>query len=280
MNRMGARLIAVALFTMTFALPQSAFAGRVLYEQCFTSRGNATNGIKAALQAGGLFYSWSGYRVNETVVNRFNRCDPVLGVAPIFQGTNPQGQNASAVNPFANNVMIPLNGHLLFNSIRNNTALDEDATKTTLTMNGNDSGTKIGTANTRAQGDPQILITNEGTTSILLLEIIAQVGNSQDPLDPGIFFVPDGMQVTVLPTLQPPNNVIAPGDTALFTFPLGNANNWSFQYSYSSGDDTFMELLASSVPEVSSCFLLAISLASLAVFGRKKSRRGLGACRE
>jgi hypothetical protein len=70
------------------------------------------------------------------------------------------------VNPFPNNVTIPLNGHLLFASIRNNTALDEDATKTTLTMNGNDSGTKIGTASTRAQGDPQILITNNGATSM------------------------------------------------------------------------------------------------------------------
>jgi len=269
MNRRRAKWIVAALFMLMFALPRPAAAGKVRYEQCFTSRGNPTNGIKATLQAGGLFYNWAGYLVNETVAMRFNACDPTTR---IFQGANPAGQNAIAVNPFANAVTIPLDKHLLFVSIRNNTALDEDATKTTLTINGADSATKIGTAKTTVQGDPQILITNGGTTSILLLEIVAQIGNSRDPLDPDILFVPDGMPVTVLPILQSPDNVILPGETGIFSFPLGNANNWSFRYSYSSGEDTFTELLASSVPEVSSCSLLAISIASLVIFRRKQCR--------
>ncbi len=93
---------------LMFALPHPAVAGRVLYQQCFTSRGNPTDGIKATLLAGGLFYSWSGYRVNETVANRFNQCDRTT---IIFDGADALRQNAITVNPLPNNVTIPLNGH-------------------------------------------------------------------------------------------------------------------------------------------------------------------------
>ena len=108
-----------------------------------------------------------------------------------------------------------------------------------MTLKGNDIGTKIGAALTSAKNDPVIDITNGGTSVIHLLSIIAQINNSQNPLDPDIFFVPDGDEVAVTPTLLPFNSDILPGDTAEFEFPLNGSRNWSFLYSFTFDGDVY-----------------------------------------
>jgi hypothetical protein len=250
---------------------QPAEAGKMLYQQCFTARGDTADGFKASLQAGGLFYTWSGTRVNETVLGRLGQCVPsTVFPTPLFKDSNNAGQNSISIGAFDNNATVPINLHMLFNSIRNNTALDEDPMKTTFTKGGNNIGTKFGDASTRAAGDPEIFITNSDSSVMLLTAINAQINNSEDPLDPDIFFDPDGTAVS-LPPLNSANNMILPGQTEIFSFDIGNAVNWSFEYTYSIGGDTFTDVLATDVvPEPGSLVLLCTAFVG---FGVVRCRR-------
>jgi hypothetical protein len=251
-------LIAITLLA---GLQQTAQAGMVLYQQCVTSRGNMSDGFKATLGAGGLFYSWAGYSVKEPVGAG---CLPnTPGVPDMFKGKNAAGTN-SITEPLAKNIAV--DGHLLFYSIRNDTALDEDPAKTTLTLMGGAIGTKIGAALTSAKNDPVIDIFNGGSSTITLLSMVAQLNNSMDPLNPDIFFVPDGSPIFITPTLLPSNMNILPGETAEFEFPLNGSPNWSFMYSYDYLGDTYTDLLASDVPEPSTWLLLGFGLACLAAW--------------
>jgi len=86
----------------------------------------------------------------------------------------------------------------------------------------------------------------------------------------------------MVPTLDASNDTILPGDTAIFSFDIGNAVNWSFEYTYSINGDTFTDLLATDVPEPNSFGLFAVALgASLLVrrrieFRSHKPRRTSG----
>jgi hypothetical protein len=272
------RAIAAVAILWLCGTPDPAEAGKMLYQQCFTARGDTADGFKASLQAGGLFYNWSGTRANEIVLGRFGQCEPSTVLpTPLFKGSNNAGQNAIAIGAFDNNATVPINLHMVFSSIRNNTALDDDQMKTTFTKGGNNIGTKFGDAKTRAAGDPEIFITN-GTTSVMLLSAInAQINNSQDPLDPDIFFEPDGTAVS-LPALDSTNDTILPGETEIFSFDIGNAVNWSFEYTYSIGTDTFTDLLATDVPEPASGLLLVMAILGLGLLRRGRSPRA-GKCR-
>ena len=255
--------IATAFVACMFGAGQTAQAGPVLYQQCVTSRGDMSDGFKAALETGGLFYSWSGYTVKEPVDNG---CKPNTPAVPdLFKGKSANGTNTIQE---ALAKVIPVDGHMLFYSIRNDKALDLDPAKTTLTLKGNDIGTKVGAALTSAKGDPVIDITNGGNSVIHLLSIIAQINNSQNPLDPDIFFVPDGDEVAVTPTLLPFNSDILPGETAEFEFPLNGSRNWSFVYSFTFDGDVYTDLLASTVPEPNSLGLLLAGVAALLVLRR------------
>jgi len=258
--------IAAAFVTCLFGVQQTAQAGMVLYQQCVTSRGDMSDGFKAALIAGGLFYSWSGYSVKEPIQDGVG-CKPNTPAMPdLFKGKNANGTNTIQE---ALAKIVPLDGHMLFYSVRNDKPLDLDPMKTTLTLKGNDIGTKIGAALTSAKNDPVIDITNGGTSLIHLLSIVAQINNSQDPLDPDIFFVPDGNVVAVIPTLLPSNSDILPGDTAEFTFPLDGSRNWSFLYSFTYDGDVYTDLLASTVPEANSLSLLLAGIVVLLILRHK-----------
>jgi hypothetical protein len=277
MTRWGANTIAAVLVCVC-GLPQPAGAGKMLYQQCFTALGDTADGFKASLQAGGRFYNWNGTRVNETVLGRFGQCVPsTVFPTPLFKSSNNAGQNFISIGAFDNNATVPINLHMLFNSIRNNTALDEDQMKTTLTKGGNNIGTKFGDASTRAAGDPDLFITNSGSSVMLLTAINAQINNSEDPLNPDIFFDPDGTPVS-LPSLDSTNNMIFPGQTGVFSFDVGNAVNWSFEYTYSIGGDTFTDVLATDVmPEPGSFALVATGLFALAFArGGREKLRSLG----
>ena len=261
--------IAAAALAWLCGLSDPAEAGKMLYQQCFTARGDTADGFKASLQAGGLFYNWSAVRVNETVLGRFGQCEPsTVNPNPLFKGSNNAGQNSIAIAAFNNGATVPINQHMLFSSIRNNTPLDSDPMKTTFTKAGNDIGTKFGDAKTKAAGDPQIIVTNSDSSVMTLTAINAQINNSEDPLDPDIFFDPDGTPVT-LPALDSSNDTILPGDTEIFTFDIGDAVNWSFEYTYSIGGDTFTDLLATDVPEPNSIALVTAALAALALARRR-----------
>ena len=130
MIRWGGGTIAAVLACLC-GFSQPAQAGKMLYQQCFTAHGDTVDGFKASLQAGGLFYNWNGVRANETVLGRFGQCEPSMALpTPLFKGANNAGQIAISIGAFANNATVPINQHMVFSSIRNNTALDEDATKT------------------------------------------------------------------------------------------------------------------------------------------------------
>ena len=257
-----------------------AAAGKTLYQQCVNARGDTTDGFKASLQAGGLFYNWNGVRANQAVLGRFGQCEPsTMFPDKLFQGANPAGQISISIATFAkdsngNNQMVPRDTQMVFSSIRNNTALDVDPMVTTFTKAGNNIGTKISTAKTRAAGDPEILITNDGGSAMLLTAINAQINDTEDPLDPNIFFEPDGTPVT-LPALDPTNNTILPDDTEAFSFGIGNAANWSFEYTYVSGGDTFTDVLATDVAEPGSLVLFLGAVAGFgAVLLRERKRWG------
>jgi hypothetical protein len=263
-----------ALLIVLFGAAAPAEAGKMLYQDCFTSRGNATDGVKATLQAGGLFYNWAGYLVNETVASNFKVCNPTT---QIFKDSNANGQNSFTIPTFANNVKVPLNGHMILKSIRNNTALDLDQMKTTLTIGQQPSGTKIGEdPKPRAVGDPEIYLTNDDTSVITLVSMVAQIDNSQDPLDPDLFFfVPDGASVPVSPTLNSMNNTLALNASAIFSFPIGNAQNWSFQLTYMFDGDTYNVLLATDVAEPGSALLLTAALAAWPLVGSSRRSRSM-----
>jgi hypothetical protein len=152
------------------------------------------------------------------------------------------------------------------------TALDEDPMKTTFTKGGNNIGTKFSDAKTRAAGDPEIFITNGGSSVMLLTAINAQINNSADPLNRNIFFNPDGTAVS-LPPLDSTNYMILPGATEMFSFDIGNAVNWSFEYTYSIGSDTFTDLLATDVPEPGSGTLLTGALGALLLIWRRRQQQ-------
>ncbi len=237
-------VIATVLLMHILGLQQPAEAGKILYQQCFTALGDTADGFKAALAKDGLFFAWGGYSVIEPV-KEGEPCPPtgMKGAPPdLFRAENAKGTNAITAALKKN---VPINVHMLFSSIRNNTALDPDPMKTTFTLKSNDIRTKFGKAATRARGDPIIDITNGGSSVMTLLSIVAQIHNSQDPLDLDSFFVPDGVPVAVTPSLLPIN--LLPGDTAEFMFSLDDSPNWSFQYTYASEGDTFVDLLASDV---------------------------------
>jgi hypothetical protein len=272
MIRVGSGAIAAAVFVWACGLPHPALAGKMLYQQCFTARGDTVDGFKASLVAGGLFYNWSGTRANEIVLGRFGQCEPSTVLpTPLFKGSNNAGQNSISIGAFDNNATVPINMHMAFSSIRNNTAVDPDPMKTTFTKAGANIGTKFGDAKTRAAGDPEIFITNGGSSVMLLTAINAQINNSEDPLNPDIFFNPDGSAVS-LPPLNSTNDMILPGATEIFSFDIGNAVNWSFEYTFSIGGDTFTDLLATDVPEPGSGALLTGALGALMLIWRRRKQ--------
>ena len=263
MNRPRVIVIATGFLACIVALEQPAHAGKIYYSTCFTALGDKADAFKASLVTDGLFYVWGGYSVKEPVAEGqpCERTNPMKGALPdLFRASNAKGQN-SISEALAKNV--PINGHMLFNSLRNNKALDPDQMKTTFTLKGNDIGTKFGTARTMAAGDPIIDITNGGSSLMTLLSIVAQINNSEDPLDPSLSFLPDGPEVSVTPSSLPIN--LLPGDTAEFSFPVDGSPNWSFQYSYSLSGDIFTDLLASdvAVPEPHSRSLLVAGIIML-----------------
>jgi hypothetical protein len=268
-------IAAVSILWLCGAL-EPAEAGKMLYQTCFTARGDTADGFKASLLAGGLFYNWNGVRANEIVLGRFGQCEKSTAMpTPLFTGSNNAGQNSIAIGAFDNGATVPINQHMVLSSIRNNTALDDDQMKTTFTKGGNNIGTKFGDGKPRAAGDPEIFITNGNASVMLLTAINAQINNSQDPLNPDIFFEPDGTAVS-LPALDSTNDTILPGETEIFSFDIGNAVNWSFEYTYSIGADTFTDLLATDVPEPASGLLLVMGILGLGVLRRghpPRSRR-------
>ncbi len=253
----GLRIITVATTLIcAFGLEQQAKAGKVLYQQCVNSLGGASSSFTGVLMAGGLFYSWAGYTIDPTKMG----CVPNNAIAPdLFAGSSGPGVNTFTA-ALATNLMT---GQMMkLNFISNDTALNTVAS--TFTNMGNMVGTKIGAAVSSAKNDPVIDITNEDSSPITLDDITAQIYNSEDPLNPNIFFVPDGSTVAVSPTLSLSNETIEPGDTAEFTFPLDGSPNWSFEYTYTDQGVTYTDLLASDVPEPSAWLLVIVGLAMLA----------------
>jgi PEP-CTERM motif len=276
MIRAGSSAVTATVLIWLVGLIQPAQAGKMLYQQCFTARGDTADGFKASLLAGGLFYNWAGSLVNELVLGKFGTCEATKTAPPLFKGSSNAGVNSIAIATFDNGAngrpaTVPINQHMLFSSIRNNTAVDEDPMKTTFTKGGSNIGTKFPPASTKALGDPEIIITNSGTSVMTLAAINAQINNSEDPLDPDIFFEPDGTSVT-LPTLDSSNDTILPGNTEMFSFDIGNAVNWSFEYTYSINGDTFTDLLATDVPEPNGFGLLAAALGALVLAGRRSRK--------
>ena len=250
----SARLFVLPVLACAWAAAP-AQAGRVLYQECVTSLGNMSDSFTAVLQPGGLFYTWAGYTVKKDVSNG---CKPnTPGVPDEFKGSAKNGVN-SIVEPLASK--IPTGGYLLFYSTRNNK--DLDLAKTTLTLNGNPIGTKIGAALTSAPGaDPIIDIFNGGSSTIVLSNLVAQIYNSEDPLNPNIFFVPDGKNAAITPILSSLNDSIPAGDTGVFSFALDGSPNWSFLYTFAYQGANFTDLIAAdTVPEPSAASLLALGL--------------------
>ncbi len=262
-------LLALSLIALVSSLgfAPPAHAGKVLYQQCLKTIGNPADGFIATLQDKGLFYSWSGYPafVDGT-------CKNVIGAEALFSGAKATGQNA-ITEGFAK--QLPLNGFMNFDSIRNNVALDTNEDKTTFTNSGNKTPTKIGNALTKEKGDPIVEITNGGTSDIVVLSVEARVNNTEDPLDPTIHFIPNGILVAVIPTLDPDlGKPLVPGETIEFLFPLLlGATNWSFEYTYSSAGDLYTDLLATnvvtSVPEPATFALVGIGLVVLLIVRRR-----------
>src|ERR1700732_3236401 len=82
------RAVAAACLLGLCGLLNAAQAGKMLYQQCFTARGDTADGFKASLQAGGLFYNGSGTRANEIVLGRFGQCEPSTVLpTPLFKGS-------------------------------------------------------------------------------------------------------------------------------------------------------------------------------------------------
>jgi hypothetical protein len=186
-------------------------------------------------------------------------CVPNNAIAPdLFVGKSGPGVNTFTA-ALATNLMT--NQMMKLNFISNNTPLNIVAS--TLTDMGNPVGTKFGAALSSVKNDPIIDITNEDSSPITLDDITAQIYNSEDPLNPNIFFVPDGSSVGVSPTLSVLNETIDPGDTAEFTFPLDGSPNWSFEYTYTDQGVTYTDLIASDVPEPSAWLLVIACLAAI-----------------
>jgi hypothetical protein len=122
-----------------------------------------------------------------------------------------------------------------------------------------------------AAKDPIIDITNGGSSLMTVLSIVAQINNSEDPLDPSLSFLPDGTEVPVTPSSLPID--LLPGDTAEFSFSVDGSPNWSFQYSYSLSGNTFVDLLASdvAVPEPNSLSLLVAGIVAFIIAGYLRS---------
>jgi len=264
----GLRFVTVAATLIcTLGLEQQAKAGKVLYQQCANSLGGPSNSFTGVLMAGGLFYSWAGYSINAMKPG----CVPNNAIAPdLFSGSSGPGVNNFSSALAGGGLMT---GQMMkLNFISNDTPIDKNASM--FYNNGNMVGTKIGDAVTSAKNDPIIDITNGGSSAITLDDITAQIFNSEDPLNPSIFFVPDGEDATVTPTLSVSNETIDPGDTAEFTFQLDGSPNWSFEYTYTDQGVMYTDLLASDVPEPSAWQLAIIGLAAFAVGCVWDSRRG------
>ncbi len=246
MERIRFVLAAAALLAALALPPGPAEAGKILFAECFTARGDTADGVKAALANGGSFYTWGGFSVAGTVVEG-KPCTPInlKAGADLFRGENKNGTN-SIKEDLKKNVV--LDGLMNFRSIRDpQSSLDKDAMKTTFTLKGNDIATKIGPTQTVWKfGDPVIAITNLGDSSMILQSVTAQIFNSEDPLDPDLTFDPDGKFATVTPSLSGSLDIL-PGETEEFSFSLDGSPNWAFQYSYLFEGQLFTEMIASDV---------------------------------
>jgi hypothetical protein len=244
-----------------------AVAGTFLYRTCARNDGAAAaTGFTAALPQGGLF---SGVTGSFAVLQPGNCFVPRYGNVIANQGFLKPMPSFSV--PFLPNVTINPGSLMVLSTIRNgnNTSLNlkgsffTDAIGAPLT-------TAFGNATIFARGDPEVDVTNVGSSLLTITGFEALVNNSEDPLDLTVNFVPDGSPVTV-------DNSggldLASNQTAMFTFALpDNTINWAFQVSYNSSEGSFSQLVATDVPEESSLILMATAIGILAVYVRVNRR--------
>lgn len=262
-----------AFLTCVSGLCQPSYAGEVRYRACFQNQGavNATEFDATIKDSLGLFFEFSGTLARPVGTS----CSAALmpnglpfPVGNLFMGSSQNGTFKFA-EPFAAGTSVgPVGGaaptEMLLNTLATSNTFDRnDAMTTFFDANGNQVKTVLPALSPTVIGDPVVDLANDvdNTSSVTLTNIVAQVNNSEDPLDMSADFVPDGTPVTVTPSLSPLTDVIVPGSDEAFSFSLPtDARNWSFQYTYSFDGVTFTDLVATDVPEPTSLALLGVGL--------------------
>jgi len=257
-------LVLMALSVCLFDFSRDSYAGTLWQLEVTALNDGVGNAARFAgqMQDNSLFFSWTGSTVPVTAATYGN----------LFMDSAGLGTHLFA-NDFAGALVVAPRARMRLNAIVDG-KLSQNTTETTLeTATGTRVLTKLGGLSYKMKGDPDWEITNDGNSEAVITSFVAQINDSQNPLNISVAFMPDGTSVPVSVLIPPGGVHLLPGESIDVSF--ANGGNTSLLTTYTAGGDIFTDLVAAPapVPEPTSVLLVGSCLTVLTGVAWRQLRR-------